>query len=485
MKRLNFLLTLTFVIFSYTCSALESENFFGPKSTNFILKALGNKRLKKILSKRNFEFGPYQIGPGQPVLAKILIKISKKTIFINGKEYRKETLELGHRIGGFYYLGASAYSYKSIEVVYQEKQSPAQKELMLNNIIKGSYEDIHYETITFQQYKGKDLIAGVTSPKYILSFYNLAVRLNLIKKSIWKIHLDKSDKPFAEIGISKNITTQFRFFSEFFGLDQNHFTNIYEGVNHKTFIINKDIPSISTLLKLFTEKNINLQAISEKNKYEDNEYINKEDLIRLKKFSLFGLINKKIKGLSRKSSSGNSKSKISLQNYQLESFYIASKWTNFFRKEKHSLYIGAYSDINGCKLLINASVMDGHVTKRERKKYSTNYGLNILLNSNDKVEINRQIIVKLKKETEAHLLNCSLVKISTVIKNLKKLTKKSLHSYNLINLLNYLDEYQDINYKITDNVTVSKDVKLTTITNPNETTISMSSPLISDYISNY
>ena len=190
-----------------------SSDLFGKRTTNLILKTLNQKNIKKLLSKRNFEYGPYQIGPGQPALLKLIIKISKKAIFIKGHEFFKETLELGYRVGGFYYVGGSHFSYQNVEVLYSSKDQLPRDHLKIIDLLKKTNKKIKYTSLQYKEYKGKDLIAGITSPKYIFFFYNMALRLNLIKKSVKKIFHQPTNQENVEISLSKTASSKFRFFS--------------------------------------------------------------------------------------------------------------------------------------------------------------------------------------------------------------------------------------------------------------------------------
>ena len=216
-----------------------------------------------------------------------------------------------------------------------------------------------YKRLEISHYFGEDLIAGIESPKYVLNFYNLALRSNFIKKNFFKKIIHENKKKNLKISSGKSNEYLGRFFSELYGIDQNHLLQ-----NSDTnFLINRIYP----IPKNDDEKSMafvfsTLKNVKDRTTGESQRIINtslQKELRDIKKASLFGIISKKwIKNYIKES--------IHSEQKEITSQSEKSKWTTFFIKEVHSLYLGVSKKEDKCHVLINIHLKDSKMTKKEK-----------------------------------------------------------------------------------------------------------------------
>lgn len=431
LKRTLLVAILIFQIGSFRLFADETNSETIQHANEFkVLKILlKNKRLKKVLKKSQYEYGPVQIGPGLPVIAKAIVAVKKKEIYLKNKKYIYEELQIGKRLGFYLNLGGSRFSYWKISAIYTQNQIPHKRKnhQIIESLLNPSIRQ-NYKRLEISHYQGSDLIAGIESPRYVLNFYNIALRSNFIKKSFFKKVFHNGDHKYMKLSFGTSDELLGRFFSELYGLDQNHiFIN-----NNSSLTINNKYPfPKDQKFKNLGSNLVNLTKVTFYNEQPSRKNPTtafRKELLKIKKLSLFGLISKKWIRSYLNESSKHSKDEVL-------SFREKSNWTNFFRKEKHSLYLGVIKKKNDCHGLVNVYLQDTNMTKNEKKYYQKNYG--IILTKQDKKNItaNKQVYLSNEGLKGLTKIDCLHSTERQIVKKLKKLVKKKLHDYDIENII--------------------------------------------------
>jgi hypothetical protein len=445
---INLIVIISTLGFSKNTLAKDAPNQGFSSEFKALKYLFRNKRITKNFRKKEYDYGPFQIGPGAPVIAKAIIKIKRKIVYIENKKFILEELQIGKRLGVYFNLGTSVFSFWKIKVLYSENQVPSNRSYntIIDSILKKKTKQ-KFLRMELSYYKGKDLILGIESPKYIMSFYNLALRTNLIKNNfIKKIIHNTHKRKFIKTssGFSNEVLS--RFFSELYGLDQNH---LYSNIQSKNYFSqerplpdNPNFNDLSYILKTLDSKKINLEKTEIDNK---SNYLEKE-IYNIKKASLFGIINKKwIKHYLKKE---KEKSKN-------QTFYQSEKssWSTFFRKEAHSLFIGLAFK-KKCTLFVNISLKDSKLTNNERKIYNKEFGLSLKKNIKKGIIINRQILLTQKAIEKITKLECSFKNKEKIIKKFKKIIPKKIHYYKNTALIKILTKLPKEDFVLYDYLSV-------------------------------
>jgi len=424
------------LIFIITTSVLWPGHAASNIGTNKIelwaLKKLqSSKKLKKLLLKPEFTYGPYQVGPGAPVIAKVFIGLKRKSVLIKNERFILEELDLGRR-GGFYLgLGSSIFSYWNIKVLFSEKLlTKIKNQSFILNALLQNEAPISYSRIEISHYNGSDLIAGIETPKYLLGFYNLALRSNIITKRIGKISFHLTNEKYVEIKNIQSSELLTRFFSELYGIDQNHYYNETHQITSNSFQLpfpkEKNFQDLNYVLKTIAFKK---QNILNPSKILVTPKLSKE-INQLKMASLFGIISKKWKTKIYHSNKDSIKS----FSYMGEK----SSWNSIFRNETHSLFIGVIGNLKNCYAMINVETKDSHASKNERKIYKENYGFPLKRSDKRNINLSKQIYINSLGIQKITNLSCNEKNHSIILKRLKNHLRKKLHEYTLGIFLNYL-----------------------------------------------
>tara|TARA_B100000925_G_scaffold291923_1_gene282532 strand:- start:2647 stop:4098 length:1452 start_codon:yes stop_codon:yes gene_type:complete len=429
---------LFIISWSQAYTSIHEEKFYNYDKEFKVLKFISkNKKIQKVTQKSEYEYGPVQIGPGAPVIAKAIIGIKRKKIYIENNEYILEELQIGKRLGVYFNLGGSQFSYWKIRVLYTIEQADKKRNtnIIINSLLYPDKKQ-EYARVEISHYLGNDLIAGIETPKYVFNFYNLALRSNFIKKNFLKQTFHKNKKSYTKYSSGFSNEYLGRFFSELYGIDQNHIFNNsednYSSIRNLPFP--KD-PRYKNLGFLFSNLKRGKLKIKRNNEKIPSMSVLNEKL-RIKKASLFGIISKKWMNNYLDENSKNTNQKVISKSEK-------SNWTNFFRRETHSLYIGILKTPTDCNALVNIGLKDSKLTKKEKKLYRENYNVGFNKNETGPFVANKQIIFNKDGVKKITGLECSEQNSKKLIKTIRKLIPKKLHDYNITKIRKSINEKLD------------------------------------------
>lgn len=440
MNRCEFLPFIFIFIFSssQTFSSTPDDKFYNYDKEFKILKFISkNKKIQKVIQKPEYEYGPVQIGPGAPVIAKAIIGIKRKKIYIENNEYILEELQIGKRLGVYFNLGGSQFSYWKIRVLYKKEQADKKRNsnIIINSLLYPDQKQ-QYTRVEISHYLGNDLIAGIETPKYVFNFYNLALRSNFIKKNFLKQTFHKNKKSYTKHSSGFSDEYLGRFFSELYGIDQNHIfsnsENNYSSIRNLPFPKDPRYKNLGFLLSDLKRAKIKIKRNNEK--MPSISVLNEK--LKIKKASLFGIISKKWMNNYLNENSKNTNQKVISKSEK-------SNWTNFFRRETHTLYIGISMTQADCNVLVNIGLKDSKLTRKEKKIYRKNYNAGFNKNETGPFVANKQIIFNKDGVKKITGLECSEQNSKKLIKKIRKLIPKKLHDYDIKKIRKKINEELD------------------------------------------